>query len=211
MFVSQQFPQPTVQQQHPMPVAPKPSNGLGLTGFILGLVGLLISLIPLVGVIAWPMVILGIIFSAIGLVKVKKGTATNKGMAITGLIVSVLGLAACIVWAVITAQAIGEARDKVNDLKKEWETPIKVEYELSGTAKDVDVDYGEVLNPKKETVPSLPWKGSAEVKGIIKGGTLMATIGEKGGSLTCKIIVDGKVVDTKTANGAFKVLTCQGK
>ncbi|WP_374205735.1 MmpS family transport accessory protein [Crossiella sp. S99.2] len=210
MFVSQQFPHPPAQQQ-PLPVAAKPSNGLGLTGFILGLVGLVFSLIPLVGVIAWPLVILGVIFCIIGLVKVKNKTATNKGLAITGLVASVVGLGMCVTWVVIAGQAINEVQDKATELKNEWERPAKTVYELTGTAKEADVSYGEVLNPKQETVTALPWKKEMEVKGVLKGGTLMATIGEKGGSLTCKMIVDGKVVDTKTQSGAFKVLTCQGK
>jgi hypothetical protein len=41
-------------------------NGLGTSGFVLGLIGLIFSPIPIVGVIAWPLVILGLIFSAIG-------------------------------------------------------------------------------------------------------------------------------------------------
>ncbi|MGO1051943.1 MmpS family transport accessory protein [Crossiella sp. CA198] len=198
--MSQQHPYPPVQ---PMQVAPQPSNGIGTTGFILGLVGLIISLIPLFGVIAWPLVILGIIFSAIGLVRIKNGKADNKGLTIAGLVAAVVGLGICITWTVVAAMA-------VNNVRAELDRVAKVEYEVTGTATDVEVTYGEVLKPQEEKVAKLPWTKQTENKGVLKGGSLVVTIGAKGGSATCKITVDGKVVSTKTSDGAFKVLSCTG-
>jgi hypothetical protein len=46
-----------------------PRNGLGTAGFVLGLVGLLLSFIPLIGVVAWPLVILGLVLSIVGIVR----------------------------------------------------------------------------------------------------------------------------------------------
>ena len=76
------------------PVAPpqfpveQPRNGLGTAGFVLGLIGLLFSVIPLVGVVAWPLVILGLVFSLIGFARGRAGRATNKGLALAGAILS---------------------------------------------------------------------------------------------------------------------------
>ncbi len=52
-----------------------------LTGFILGLASLIAWLIPIIG---YPVSILGIIFSSLGL------NSSRKGMAITGLILSII-------------------------------------------------------------------------------------------------------------------------
>lgn len=76
-----------------------PKNGLGTTALVLGIVGTLFAMIPLVGVIAWPMVILGLIFGLIGIQRVRSGSATNKGVTIAGTVLSGVGLALCIVWA----------------------------------------------------------------------------------------------------------------
>src|SRR5258705_8300380 len=61
--VTEQSPYPYQTQLAP---APAPRNGLGTAGFVLGLIGLIFSPIPLIGVVAWPLVILGLIFVLLG-------------------------------------------------------------------------------------------------------------------------------------------------
>lgn len=197
--MSQQTSYPPVPQQ---PVQP-PKNGLGTTGFVLGLVGLVLSPIPVVGLVAWPLVILGLIFSVIGLAKVNKKQATNKGLSIAGIAASVIGLAVCIVWVVVFNTAVNEIKDEVNRV-------AKVDYEITGDAANVEIVYGEVLDPKTETVPTLPWTKQVENQGVYKGGTLTATADENGGTVTCKITVDGAVVSTNTATGPYATASCIG-
>ena len=60
-------------------------NVMGLVGMILGILAVVISFVPCLGMYAMYPGIVGIIFSALGLRKVK------KGMAIAGLVCSVLG------------------------------------------------------------------------------------------------------------------------
>jgi hypothetical protein len=76
-----------------------PQNGFGTAAFVLGLLGLLFSFIPIIGVIAWPLVLLALVFAAVGLSRVRTGRANNKGMTIAGLVCAVLGLVICIVYA----------------------------------------------------------------------------------------------------------------
>ncbi|GAA4528804.1 DUF4190 domain-containing protein [Amycolatopsis samaneae] len=200
--MTQQTPYPpATHQQAGAPVPPR--NGLGTTGFVLGLVGLVFSPIPFVGIVAWPLVVLGLVFAAVGLARVGKGIASNKGLSIAGIIVSVLGLGVCVTWVFVFDQAVKE-------VNKEIAKTAKVAYDVTGDAKDVEVVYGEVLNPRTETVPALPWHKDVENKGVYKGGTLTVTVGEGGGSVTCKITVDGAVVSTKTASGEFATAACTG-
>ena len=60
----------------------KKSNGVGVAGFILALIGLFFGWIPVIGWIIW---ILGLILSFIGVFK------SPRGMAIAGLIISLIG------------------------------------------------------------------------------------------------------------------------
>ena len=60
----------------------KNSNGIGVAGFILALIGLFFGWIPVIGWIIW---ILGLILSFIGVFK------SPRGMAIAGLIISLIG------------------------------------------------------------------------------------------------------------------------
>lgn len=88
--------QPQPQQAYPA----QPSNGMAVTSLVLGILGLLFSFIPIIGVIAWPMVILGVVFGGIGINKAGQVPGTSKGMAIAGLVCSIIGLVICIIWAV---------------------------------------------------------------------------------------------------------------
>jgi hypothetical protein len=188
-------PQQTVQQA---------SNGLGTAGFVLGLIGLLFSFIPVIGVVAWPLVILGIVFSAVGMGKASKGRATNKGLSIAGLVLSIVGLIICVVWAVAF-------KDAADDLEEEANREAVIVYEVSGDATGVDViysTYGDQVTSSNETVAALPWTKEVKTTGIIKEGALIVTAGESGGTVTCKVTVDGKEVKTATATGPYAVATC---
>jgi Mycobacterium membrane protein len=197
--VTQYAPNPSQQTQA------KPSNGLGLAGFIVGLIGLLLSFIPLIGVVAWPLVILGIIFSAVGINKAVKGRATNKGLSIAGLAVSIIGLIVCILWAVVWKQAADEVNEEAN-------REAVIVYEVTGDAAGVSVTYSvfneDDFSTKDETVATLPWTKEVKTKGYVKEGQLIVTTGEAGGTVTCKITVDGKEVETATATGPFEMATC---
>lgn len=98
-------PGPPTTGQHWPGATPGPANGLGVTALVLGIVGLALSFVPLIGVIAWPLVILGIVFGAIGRTRVTRRQATNGGQATAGLVLSILGLVVCFLWLIVTASA----------------------------------------------------------------------------------------------------------
>jgi hypothetical protein len=192
----------------PQQAPEKPSNGLGLAGFVVGLIGLLLSFIPLIGMVAWPLVILGIVFSAVGIAKASKGRATNKGLSIAGLVVSVIGLIVCIMWVAVWNKAVDDVNEELNG-----EVPIV--YEVSGDAAGVSVTYMEFTNgddvaSKDETVATLPWKKETSAANYVKdGGAIIVTTGEAGGTVTCKLTIDGKVVAEETISGQFAIATCE--
>ncbi len=59
------------------------SNGMGIAGFVLAILAVVLSCVPFLNFILW---VLGLIFSIVGLAK------KPKGLAIAGLIISLLGL-----------------------------------------------------------------------------------------------------------------------
>lgn len=60
---------------------PIPSNGVGTAGFVLALIGLFLSWIPVLGWMIW---FLGLILSFCGIFR------TPKGLAIAGLVISLI-------------------------------------------------------------------------------------------------------------------------
>ena len=81
-------------------VQEKKSNGLAVAGFVLALLGLLFSWVPVVGWILWT---LGLIFSLIGVFR------KPRGLAIAGLIITFINLIILIfvISAIVGAIGIG--------------------------------------------------------------------------------------------------------
>lgn len=85
--------QQTIIVQHEGPK----KNGLGTAGFVLALVGLIFSWVPVLGWLCW---LLGLIFSFIGVFK------QPRGLAIAGLVISLIALIV-LIFAVGALIAIG--------------------------------------------------------------------------------------------------------
>ena len=93
----QQPAQKEVQPTFVIQQAPAASNAMGTAGFIIALVTIFLFWIPVLGWILW---LLGLIFSGIG-VKRKP-----KGLAIAGLVISLIGLILLIVVLGLFAAAV---------------------------------------------------------------------------------------------------------
>lgn len=75
-----------------------PQNGMGTAALILGIIGLLIG-----GCLLGP---LAIIFGAVGISKANQGLATNKGSAVSGLILGIVGFLG---WGLLVLIALGSS------------------------------------------------------------------------------------------------------
>ncbi|QHC20692.1 DUF4190 domain-containing protein [Streptomyces sp. GS7] len=108
--------QPVPEGPHGMPgAAPQAArNGLGVAALILGIVGALSGIPMLLFWIAGPLGVLALIFGLVGTSRVKKGQATNKGVAITGTILGALAIILAIVGGIVTVVAAKQAVDEIN-------------------------------------------------------------------------------------------------
>src|SRR5436190_7492498 len=78
----------------PPPTPPhNEGNGMAVASLVLGILSVLTGWIPIVGLVAWILAPLGLIFGFLAI-----GKPNGKGMAIGGLITSGLGLLICIAW-----------------------------------------------------------------------------------------------------------------
>jgi len=192
---------PAAPPQYPVE---QPRNGLGTAGFVLGLIGLLFSFIPIIGVVAWPLVILGLIFSLVGYSRGRAGRATNKGLSLAGAILSAIGLVVCILYLAVFSTA-------ASDINKQANTTVTISYDAGGTAKTATVSYSTFstsgsADGQQDT--ALPWHKDVQATGFGKGGILTVTAGADGGTVTCKVTVNGVVQKTANASGAFASATC---
>lgn len=69
---------------------PQSKSGMAIAGFVLGIIALLTSFIPIVNNMSMFLAVLGLIFVIIGLVGIKKGKKSGKGLAIAALIICII-------------------------------------------------------------------------------------------------------------------------
>ena len=94
--------------------ARKGSNGLATAGFVLGLLGLLGSWIPVLNIVGIILGVIGVVLAAVGLAKSKKVNA-GKGLAIAGLVCGALAVIfAVLINACSSARSRGRRRDDEN-------------------------------------------------------------------------------------------------
>ncbi|MGY0486075.1 DUF4190 domain-containing protein [Streptomyces sp. WG-D5] len=134
----QQHPQyPPFQEQPPQRVA---RNGLGTAALILGVIGAVSGLIPL---LFWLAGILGLIALILGLTgrgRAKRGEATNKGIALAGTILGLAAMGLAVFGAYTTFKAVDDAVDEIN--KSLSDTKAK-DTKASGDGKDKGGDKAD--------------------------------------------------------------------
>lgn len=211
--IPQQWGPPPTYLQQPMYAPPQPKNGFGTTALVLGIVGTVFAVIPLIGVVAWPMVIVGLVLGILGILRARAGVATNKGVAISGTVLSAVGLALCILWTTAfaatvantptpTAGAAATVPAVSSDVSSPFTpTPGHYQLEVTGTAKKVYISYGVGTSTSAGTgTQGLPWRKTVETTGEMDFATVtVTTVGP--GDVTCTITnTDSRKVEaTQTA------------
>ncbi len=128
--------------------------------------------------------------------------AAAHALAIAGL---VLGLGACSAESV--DEAVGKAVDTAVDEKYE------VTYEVTGKSVD-EITYhgggGEAMDPKLETVtsPTLPWKKTVELRGIMPPAVMPMALDAGGADVTCTITYKGEVIKEAKGEGMLTAGGC---
>ncbi|MER5633683.1 DUF4190 domain-containing protein [Streptomyces nitrosporeus] len=156
--MSQYTQQPQPQQPYSPAQAPgvRPArNGLGIAALVLGLIGAVSGLIPL---LFWLAGILGLIALVLGLAgrgRVKRGEATNKGVTTFGAVLGLVSLVLAVVGAVITFKAVGDAVEEIDK-------------ELSGSSASV------VPGDGKAAQDDAPKGGGGTDAGTLAGGDTAA-------------------------------------
>ncbi|MFF4170928.1 DUF4190 domain-containing protein [Streptomyces sp. NPDC001744] len=94
-------------------------NGLGTAALILGIIGTLSGLVPLLFWLAGILGLIALILGFVGKGRVKRGEANNKGVALTGALLGLAALILSVVGAVITFTAVSDAVDEIDKAVKD--------------------------------------------------------------------------------------------
>jgi hypothetical protein len=95
------YPQPGYPQQvvtgYPVVVGYQPpANGMGTASMVLGIIGTVLVLVPFIGIVVWVLAPVSTALGAAGLANANRGRATNRGVAVAGLVLGIVSLVAVI-------------------------------------------------------------------------------------------------------------------
>ncbi|MFD9030587.1 DUF4190 domain-containing protein [Streptomyces sp. NPDC059567] len=98
----------------PQPPFQQPRNGLGVAGLVVGVVGVFFAVIPFLFWLGTILGILGLIFGIIGHSRVRSGQATNKGVALSGLVLGSMAIVLSILSLIVTVTAVKDIADEID-------------------------------------------------------------------------------------------------
>ena len=109
---------------------------MGIASLVLGIVGLVFSFIPCLGTYGIFLTIPGIVFGAIGIAKAAKNNGAGKGLAIAGLVCSIIGsVIAGYQWYVLHKASSGLS-EAIEDISKEIQKTEKLDKAIDDLAKE---------------------------------------------------------------------------
>lgn len=206
MMTDPQYPPPTTAR-HGRPAPPvtaterrqanaKPGrNILAIVGLLLGVAALVVTFVPDVGFVAWPLGGIGLVLAITGLVQAKKGTVGDRGIAITATVATVAALlttAGMLLYS--TFLGGGESGLHMPAVGSDKHT---VTFQVT-SAGGATVRYGSLSDQRTENAPASTdaWEGGASYN---NGSYLLTLTADTRNSnmtneISCAILVDGKKV-----------------
>ena len=172
----------------PTPTYRTDRNGLGTAGFVLGILAVLSTLTLLLIPLGWVLAGIGLILAIVGLDRVSKGFASNKGIALAGVILSAGSIALSFLLVFGFAVSVGGSSAKT-------------------TAPGTSAPRQAAVEPVKTLGPQTSFGDGTWVVGEdIEPGTYRSTGAEPGMFEFCSVSThtgdagDGNVIAWDTAN-----------
>ncbi|WP_414504506.1 DUF4190 domain-containing protein [Streptomyces sp. NEAU-L66] len=205
-------PGPPPARWEPYPMAPIPAsqarNGMGITALVLGIVGIVLGLLIILFWMSWLPALLAVIFGFVGLSHARTGRATNKGMALTGVILGGVGLLAAAGGGIFTVTVVKKVTDSARSKVKE------VKASASASEKARHLSFGESYTFEdglKVTVTKPePFTPDDYVLGHAKGNKAVQVTVKVVNTGTERVKVDTGLPEVSDANGASTELVIDG-
>ncbi|MFC9228996.1 DUF4190 domain-containing protein [Streptomyces decoyicus] len=204
-------------QPHGVPHPPypmqtsQPRNGMGVTALVLGLVGVVLGLFIILFWMSWLPALLAVIFGSVGLSHARKGRATNKAMAISGVVLGIVGLLIAAGSAVFTVVAVKHVVDSTRAKVKEAD---EAKESAAAAEKARHLSFGEPYtfgNGLKVTVAKpTPFTPDEFAHGHDKGNKAVQVTVTVVNTGTERIEVETGLPDVNDADGASAELVIDG-
>ncbi|MEU9118780.1 DUF4190 domain-containing protein [Streptomyces sp. NPDC048506] len=193
----------------------QPSNGMPVTALVLGLVGVGLGLFVILFWVSWLPALLAVVFGGIGLSQVRSGRATNRAMALSGVILGIVGLLLALGAGVLTVVMVKGAADRAREITDDARAKTKKAKESAAAAEKArHLSFGKPYtfgNGLKVTVAKPePFVPDGFVLGHAKGNKavqITVTVVNTGGK---RISVETGLPSVNDADGASTELVIDG-
>ncbi|MEV4289322.1 DUF4190 domain-containing protein [Nonomuraea bangladeshensis] len=89
-------------------------NGLGIAALVIGIIGVLTGVIPILFFASGTLGLLAVIFGFVGRARASRGTASNGGLALSGAILGLISMGLATWGLVVTVRAVGDATTQLD-------------------------------------------------------------------------------------------------
>ncbi|WP_410872272.1 MmpS family transport accessory protein [Nocardia sp. A7] len=97
-----------------------------------------------------------------------------------------------------------------NEIGNEASREVAVSYQATGSGTGTVIYSDGTLDVQTEADVPLPWSKDVTITGLVKQSALSVMSSFDGGTVSCKIVVDGKVIAQDEASGSLATATCAG-
>jgi hypothetical protein len=170
-------------------------NVLAIVGLLLGVAAIVVTFVPDVEFVAWPLGGIGLVLAIVGLTQVKKGTVGDRGLAITATVVTAAALLTT-AGTLLYSTFIGGGESGLH-LPAVAGDKHAVVFQVT-SAGGATVRYGSLSDQRTENAPASTdaWEGQASYN---NGSYLLTLTADTRNSnvnnvINCAILVDGKKV-----------------
>lgn len=203
----QQYPfpgQPAPQQHQPVPDHQRRGNPFGLVALIVGIVAIVGCAIPIVNNVSIVLGVIALVFGIIGLVVKNR----RRGLAITGVVLGALSVIVGLSTQALYSSALDSVSKSISSASADaFDKEHTVVVEVSGDSTDANISYTTDGGSEQASSPKLPFSKTLTVHGDTFG-TVTATNGQTGSSVTCTVTVDGEQVSKNTGTGQYASASC---
>lgn len=126
------------QSQNAFQQAPLSKSGLAIAGFVLGIVALLGSWIPILNNLAFPLAVVGLVLGVCGFVGIARGKKSGKGLAIAAIVLSIVSGAVVLGSQAMYSSALNQASEQLEETASRMDGSATSE--LLGN--EVNVEFG---------------------------------------------------------------------
>ncbi len=128
-------------------MAQKEKSGLATAGMALGIIGICLSIIPIINNIAFILALLGLVFGIIGIVQTKNGRKSGKGKAIAAVILAVLTIVLVLASQKLFSDALDDTTSGSNNKSSTSESVAPEENATTEEEEwDMEAAYAKIEN-----------------------------------------------------------------